>query len=61
MIAVQSQRTACPHLGRTAESSPHGEALPSGIPDAIWTSEVAHTGGDHGIPLELIPLDVYGQ
>ncbi len=64
MIAAQSQCTACTHLDRQAEQNPHCDAFPSGIPEEIWTNEVAHTTsypGDHGIHLELIPLEVYGQ
>ncbi len=64
MISPQSQCTACTHLDRRAEESLLCAAFPSGIPDEIWTNEVAHTSsypGDHGVHLELIPLDVLGQ
>ena len=64
MIAPQSQCTACAHLDRQAEQQQLCNAFPSGIPDEIWTNEVAHTDsypGDKGIRLELIPLDVLGQ
>ncbi|PAP75692.1 hypothetical protein [Rubrivirga marina] len=64
MIAPQPQCTACTHLDRQAEADPHCDAFPGGIPDEIWTNEVAHTSsypGDRGIHLELIPLDVLGQ
>ena len=64
MIAPQSQCTACTHLDRQAEQQQLCDAFPSGIPDEIWTNEIAHTQsypGDKGIHLELIPLDVLGQ
>ena len=64
MIPAQSQCTACTHLDREVEQSPLCEAFPAGIPEEIWTNEVAHTTGypgDHGIHLDLIPLDVLGQ
>lgn len=63
MIPVQSQCTACTHLDREAQASHLCNAFPDGIPPEIWTNEVAHTRGypgDHGIHLELIPLDVLG-
>jgi hypothetical protein len=64
MISAQSQCTACTHLDRQAEQSLLCDAFPDGIPDEIWTNQVAHTDsypGDHGIHLDLIPLDVLGQ
>ena len=64
MIAAQSQCTACTHLDRQATDDLLCEAFPSGIPDEIWKNEIAHTQsypGDHGVHLELIPLDVLGQ
>ena len=64
MIAPQPQCTACTHLDRQADDQQLCDAFPSGIPDEIWTNEVAHTTsypGDHGIHLELIPLNVLGQ
>ena len=64
MIAPQPQCAACTHLDRTATQDQLCEAFPDGIPDEIWTNEVLHTAsypGDHGIHLELIPLNVLGQ
>ena len=64
MIAPQPQCVACTHLDRQVEIEPICEAFPSGIPDEIWTNEVAHTTsypGDGGIHLELIPLNILGQ
>ena len=64
MIAPQSQCTACTHLDRQVDVSHLCNAFPDGIPDEIWVNEVMHTRGypgDHGIHLELIPLDVLGQ
>ncbi len=62
MIPVQSQCTACTHLDREREAARQCDAFPDGIPREIWKNEVAHTDaypGDHGIHLELIPLDQY--
>ena len=65
MIAPQSQCTACTHLDRQVADISHlCNAFPDGIPSEIWTNEVMHTRaypGDHGVHLELIPLDVLGQ
>ncbi|MEM1269496.1 MAG: hypothetical protein AAF752_06355 [Bacteroidota bacterium] len=64
MTTPQSQCTACTHLNRQIEVEPICNAFPSGIPDEIWTNEVAHTSsypGDNGIHLELIPLTILGQ
>ncbi|MEM1053884.1 MAG: hypothetical protein AAGI52_00035 [Bacteroidota bacterium] len=64
MTVPQSQCTACTHLDRQSEATQLCEAFPTGIPDEIWTNEVAHTSGypgDNGIHLELIPLNVLGQ
>ena len=64
MIAPQSQCTACTHLDRQAADDLLCNAFPEGIPSEIWTNEVPHTQsypGDHGVHLELIPLDVLGQ
>ena len=64
MIAIQSQCSACAHLDRQAEQALHCNAFPGGIPEEIATNAVLHTAeypGDHGIHLELIPLDVFGQ
>ena len=64
MITPQSQCTACTHLDRQQTDDLLCNAFPDGIPEEIWTNEVAHTRsypGDHGVHLELIPLDVMGQ
>jgi hypothetical protein len=62
MIPVQSQCTACTHLDRERPQAQQCDAFPSGIPEEIWLNQVAHTRnypGDHGIHLELIPLEQY--
>ena len=62
MISIQSQCTACTHLEREEEAQQQCEAFPEGIPTEIWLNEVAHTApypGDHGVHLDLIPLEQY--
>ena len=60
--AVTSQCTACVHLDREKLEDQRCDAFPSGIPEEIFSNEVAHTSsypGDHGVHLELIPLEQY--
>ena len=62
MAAAHSQCAACTHLDRQQPAAQQCDAFPSGIPEEIWLNKVMHTSsypGDHGIHLELIPLEQY--